>query len=48
MKYLSRHFLDSTIYQQIPKEDYFYGFRDWLKRLQEHFYVKGEWFEGLF
>ena len=32
--------------QQIPKEDYLYAFRDWVKRLQKCVSVKGEYFEG--
>ena len=49
-KYMSRSFLGSAIYQclqQIPKEDYLSGFRDWVKILQKCVSVKGEYFEGL-
>ena len=45
-KYTSRSSLDSAIYQclqQIPKEDYLSAFRDWVKRLQKHVSVKGEY-----
>ena len=49
-KYTSRSSLGSAIYQclqQIPKEDYLFAFRDWVKRLQKCVSVKGEYFEGL-
>ena len=49
-KYTSRSALGSVIYQrlqQIPKEDYWSAFRDWVKRLQKYVSVKGEHFEGL-
>ena len=48
-KYMSRSSLGSTIYQclqQIQKEYYLSAFRDWIKRLQKCFSVKGEYFEG--
>ena len=48
-KYTSRSSLGSAVYQclqQIPKEDYLYAFRDWVKRLQKCVSVKGEYFEG--
>ena len=45
-KYLCRSSLGSAIYQclqQIPKEDYLYTFRDWVKRLQiKMCFSKGE------
>ena len=37
-KYTSRSSLGSAIYQcfqQIPKEDYLFAFRDWVKKLQK-------------
>ena len=49
-KYTSRSSLGGAIYQclqQIPKEDYLSAFRNWVKRLQKYFSVKGEYFEGL-
>ena len=49
-KYTSRSSLGSAIYQclqQIPKEDYVFDFRDWVKKLQKYVSVKGEYFEGL-
>ena len=49
-KFMSGSSLGSAIYQclqQIPKEDYLYAFRDWIKRLQKCVSVKGEYFEGL-
>ena len=49
-KYTSRSSLGSAIYQclkQIPKEDFYLLFRDWVKRLQKCVSVKGEYFEGL-
>ena len=49
-KNTSRSSLGSAIYQslqQIPKEDRFSAFRDWVKRLQKCVSVNGEYFEGL-
>ena len=49
-KYTSRSSVGSAIYQclqQIPKEDYLFAFRDWVKRLQKRVSLKGEYFEGL-
>ena len=49
-KYMSRSSLGSAIYQclqQIPKEDYFSAFHDWVKGLQKCVSVKGKYFEGL-
>ena len=48
--YTSRSSLGSAIYQclqQIPKEDYLSAFRDWVKRLQKYFSVKGKYFDAL-
>ena len=48
--YMSRSSLGSAIYQclqQIPKEDYYSAFREWVKRLQKCVSVKGEYFEDL-
>ena len=49
-KCTSRSSLGSAIdqcLQQIRKEKYLSAFRDWVKRLQKCFSVKGEYFEGL-
>ena len=43
-KYTSRSSLSSAIYQclqQIPKEDYLFVFRDWVKRLKNVFQQRG-------
>ena len=47
-KYTPRSSLGIYQYlQQIPKEDYFSAFRNWVKRLQKCVSRKGEYFEGL-
>ena len=49
-KYKSRSSLGRAIYQclqKIPKDDYLSAFRDWVKRLQNCVFSKGQYFEGL-